>query len=113
MTALLIVGHGTRDEAGDEDFRLFVAGVRDRAASSSTSSGTSKGRPAASGSAVEGGFIELSTPPVGEAVARLVGAGHRRVAAVPLVLVAAGHAKGDIPGSLNRERLQHPGLSFA
>ena len=96
MTALLIVGHGTRDADGAEDFRSFVDRVRSR-----------------STEAVDGGFIELSAPPVGEAVGRLVAAGHHRLAAVPLVLVAAGHAKGDIPGSLNRERLRHPGLSFA
>lgn len=96
MTALLIVGHGTRDADGAADFRAFVERVGRRAQDT-----------------VDGGFIELSAPPVGEAVTRLVGAGHHRLAAVPLVLVAAGHAKGDIPGSLNRERLRHPGLSFA
>ena len=99
MTALLIVGHGTRDAEGAQDFRAFVQRVARRAPQAVE--------------AVDGGFIELSAPPVGEAVTRLVEAGHRRVAAVPLVLVAAGHAKGDIPGSLNRERLRHPGLSFS
>ena len=97
MTPLLIVGHGTRDAAGAADFRAFVERVSGRAEQAP----------------VDGGFIELSAPPVGEAVARLVEAGHRRLAAVPLVLVSAGHAKGDIPGSLNRERVRHPGLSFA
>jgi sirohydrochlorin cobaltochelatase len=99
MTALMIVGHGTRDAEGAQDFRAFVQRVARRAPQTVE--------------AVDGGFIELSAPAVGEAVTRLVDAGHRRVAAVPLVLVAAGHAKGDIPGSLNRERLRHPGLSFS
>jgi sirohydrochlorin cobaltochelatase len=99
MTALLIVGHGTRDAEGAQDFRAFVQRVARRAPQDVE--------------AVDGGFIELSAPPVSEAVTRLIDAGHRRVAAVPLVLVAAGHAKGDIPGSLNRERLRHPGLSFS
>jgi sirohydrochlorin cobaltochelatase len=103
MSALLIVGHGTRDESGAADFRSFVERVRDRASS----------RGDLRIPAVDGGFIELSAPPVGESVGRLVEAGHRRVAAVPLVLVAAGHAKGDIPGSLQRERTRHPGLSFS
>ena len=103
MSALLIVGHGTRDEDGASDFRSFVNRVRARAV----------GRADLRIPAVDGGFIELSAPPVGESVARLVEAGHRRLAAVPLVLVAAGHAKGDIPGSLQRERLRHPGLAFS
>ncbi|GAA1974085.1 sirohydrochlorin chelatase [Catenulispora subtropica] len=110
MTALLIVGHGTRDPEGAADFRAFVERVARRAVGAPTGAATPL---RASAEAVDGGFIELSAPPVGEAVTRLVAAGHRRLAAVPLVLVAAGHAKGDIPGSLNRERLRHPGLSFA
>jgi sirohydrochlorin cobaltochelatase len=32
---------------------------------------------------------------------------------VPLILSAAGHAKGDIPAALAREQTRHPGLSFA
>jgi sirohydrochlorin cobaltochelatase len=118
MTALLIVGHGTRDEDGAADFRSFVDRVRTRAGASGAAGHLVVGDRLADGRVpagpdVDGGFIELSNPPVGEAVGRLVEAGHRRLAAVPLVLVAAGHAKGDIPGSLNRERLRHPGLSFA
>lgn len=94
--ALLIAGHGTRDAAGAEAFRAFVADVARR-------------RP---GLPVAGGFIELSPPPLGEAVAELVGRGVRRFAAVPLMLVSAGHAKGDIPAALAREKRRHPGLSY-
>jgi sirohydrochlorin cobaltochelatase len=36
----------------------------------------------------------------------------RRFAAVPLMLVSAGHAKGDIPAALNREKERHPGISY-
>jgi sirohydrochlorin cobaltochelatase len=45
-------------------------------------------------------------------VSRLVAAGHTTVDVVPLVLVAAGHSKGDIPAALRREEQRHPGLSF-
>ncbi|GAA2438763.1 CbiX/SirB N-terminal domain-containing protein [Actinomadura vinacea] len=92
---LLVVGHGTRDENGAADFGRFVERLRARM------------RPP-----VAGGFIELSPPPLTEAVAGLYGDGHRRVAAVPLVLVAAGHGKGDIPGAMAREMVRHPGLSY-
>ncbi|WP_347405292.1 sirohydrochlorin chelatase [Asanoa sp. WMMD1127] len=93
---LLIAGHGTTDPEGAEEFRRFVARV-----------GRSLDVP------VAGGFIELSPPPVRDAVAGLVEGGARRLACVPLMLVAAGHAKSDIPGSLAAERARHPGLSFA
>jgi sirohydrochlorin cobaltochelatase len=96
MTPLLLVGHGTRDEAGVAEFTRFADRLRTRLPVD-----------------VAGGFIELSAPPLTEAVAELYGAGHRRVAAVPLVLVAAGHAKGDMPAALTRERQRHPGLSYS
>ncbi len=97
--ALLIAGHGTADEAGAEEFRAFADRVGKRLAPRSI--------------AVAGGFIELSPPPIADAVAELVSGGRTRIAAVPLMLVAAGHAKGDIPAALAREKLRHPGLTFA
>jgi sirohydrochlorin cobaltochelatase len=97
--ALLIVGHGTRDTTGAEEFRRFVARVG--------------GRLAPRGIAAAGGFIELSPPPLAEAVAGLVEAGHTRLAAVPLMLVPAGHAKGDIPAALRREQERHPGMRYS
>ncbi|MFF9587104.1 sirohydrochlorin chelatase [Streptomyces achromogenes] len=94
--ALLIAGHGTRDDAGAEAFRDFVRELGRR----------HPGLP------VAGGFIELSPPPLGEAVVELVERGVRRFAAVPLMLVSAGHAKGDIPAALAREKERHPGISY-
>ena len=96
-TPLLIVGHGTKDPLGVEDFLALVDRTRERLADVATG----------------GGFIELSAPPLTDAVARLWNAGHRRVAAVPLVLVGAGHAKGDIPGAMAREMVRRPGLTYA
>jgi sirohydrochlorin cobaltochelatase len=93
--ALLIAGHGTRDDAGAEAFRDFVRQLQLR-----------------SDMPVAGGFIELSSPPLGEAVAGLVARGVHRFAAVPLMLVSAGHAKGDIPAALAREKERHPGISY-
>lgn len=95
--ALLLVGHGTRDEAGAEAFRAFVRQLGEQ----------NPGLP------VGGGFIELSPPPLADAVRELAGQGVRSFAAVPLVLVSAGHAKGDIPAALAREEQRHPGTSYA
>ncbi|OON73993.1 sirohydrochlorin chelatase [Streptomyces tsukubensis] len=95
-SGLLIAGHGTRDEGGAEAFRSFVAELARR-------------HPELP---VAGGFIELSPPPLGDAVTELVERGVRRFAAVPLMLVSAGHSKGDIPAALAREKERHPGLSY-
>lgn len=93
---LLLVGHGTRSPAGVAQFRELLAAVRRRLP----------------GTPVAGGFLELAHPPLAQAVADLVNAGCARIGVVPLVLVAGGHAKGDVPGSLARERERHPGVRF-
>jgi sirohydrochlorin cobaltochelatase len=94
---LLLAAHGTRDPAGVEAFQALAARVAARAAQD--------------GIEVTGGFIELSEPPLRDAVAALA-ATAPRIVAVPLMLVAAGHAKGDIPAALAREQKRHPGVSF-
>jgi sirohydrochlorin cobaltochelatase len=93
--ALLIVGHGSRDPRGAGEFHELVSLVRDRAPVP-----------------VEGGFIELSRPPISECVNRLRESGAREISAVPLMLLAAGHAKDDVPATLVREKLTHPDLDF-
>ena len=94
--ALLVVGHGSRDPRGAREFQELVALIRERDP----------------GLKVEGGFIELSRPPISECVGRLVGAGAREISAVPLMLLAAGHAKDDIPATLVREKMSHPEINF-
>jgi sirohydrochlorin cobaltochelatase len=94
---LVIVGHGSADPEGAAQFLDLVRRVGKRLAPVP----------------VGGGFIELSAPPLAEAVAELVADGSRALVAVPLMLVAAGHAKGDVPAALHRERHRHPGLRVA
>lgn len=94
---LLLVGHGTVEQTGVAQFHAFVRRLERRL------------RP--SGVDVGGGLIELAAPAVTGAWSRLVGRGHRRLVAVPLVLVAAGHHKGDIPAALEREVRRNPGTS--
>ncbi|MFF4874568.1 uroporphyrinogen-III C-methyltransferase [Micromonospora sp. NPDC000668] len=96
MTGLVIVGHGTRSVAGIDQFAALVERVRRRGVVGD----------------VEGGFIELSRPPLTDAVGALVARGHQALVALPLVLTAAGHGKGDIPAAMGREQERHPGLSY-
>jgi len=97
--ALLLAAHGTRDEAGVAAFNALAQRVGDLAAGD--------------GTRAAGGFIELSPPPLREAVATLVNGTPANMVAVPLMLSAAGHAKGDIPAALARERTRHPGLTWS
>jgi sirohydrochlorin cobaltochelatase len=95
---LLIIGHGTRDTTGVAQFRQLIGRVRDQSAGWLP--------------AVDGGFIELAAPSVSEVVPRLAGGRPTELVAVPLVLSAAGHGKGDIPAALAREQVRHPGLRY-
>jgi sirohydrochlorin cobaltochelatase len=94
--ALLVVGHGSRDPRGAKEFHELVSLLQ-------------RNDPSL---AIEGGFIELSRPPISECVERLVEDGAREISAVPLMLLAAGHAKDDIPATLAREKIRHPEVGF-
>lgn len=88
---LLIVGHGTRDSAGIAEFQETVERVARRLPQV----------------VVEGGFLELAEPSIDAAFDRLVDRGVRQVAAAPLVLFAAGHAKRDIPAAISAAAARH------
>jgi sirohydrochlorin cobaltochelatase len=104
--ALLLAAHGTRDQAGVDAFAALALGVGKLAA--------------ADGIRVAGGFIELSAPALREAVADLAASpgppaaagGQASIVAIPIMLSAAGHTKGDIPAALARERSRHRGLTW-
>jgi sirohydrochlorin cobaltochelatase len=94
---LLLAAHGTSDPAGVDAFAALAGRV---------------GQLAADGTRVAGGFIELSAPALRDAVSSLVNGHPAAMVAVPLMLSAAGHAKGDIPAALAREGSRHPGLTW-
>jgi cobalt transport protein ATP-binding subunit len=95
--ALLVVGHGSRDADGVEEFWTLAEAIRDVAGELP----------------IDFGFIEMAEPLVDQALDRLVESGARRVVSIPLVLLAAGHLKNDGPAALARARLRHPEVEFA
>jgi cobalt/nickel transport system ATP-binding protein len=58
--------------------------------------------------AVELGFLELADPPAGTAFDTLVARGCRRIVVQPLILLAAGHGKNDVPAVALEARERHP-----
>jgi len=94
--SLLVVGHGTRDADGTEEFWTLAGHVRE----------------AAGELPVGFGFIELAEPAVDTGIDALVERGAREVVSVPLVLLAAGHLKNDGPAALSRARARHPEVAF-
>jgi sirohydrochlorin cobaltochelatase len=94
--ALLVAGHGSQDAAGAVE--LLALADRVRALDP--------------GLALACGFIELSPPPLSVACADLVAQGATEVVVVPVMLLAAGHVKDDVPALLARLRRQYPGVRF-
>ncbi len=95
--AMLVVGHGSRDADGIDEFWALATTIR-----------------AAAGDLLTGfGFIELASPTIDEAIDNLIARGATEIVSVPLVLLAAGHLKNDGPAALARARARHPGVHFS
>jgi sirohydrochlorin cobaltochelatase len=94
--ALLIAAHGSRDDAGVEEFWALAEAWQSL-------------RPDRLQSA---GFLEFVRPTIAESISELVDRGATRVTVVPAMLMAAGHVKNDVPSELAEARARHPGIAF-
>ncbi|MBW3651791.1 MAG: sirohydrochlorin chelatase, partial [Actinobacteria bacterium] len=94
---LLLVAHGSRSAAGQREIEQLTALVAAAAPPDVL---------------VDMGYLELSHPPAGVALDRLVAAGARQIAVVPLMLLAAGHSKSDVPAVVLEGRQRHPGVTL-
>jgi sirohydrochlorin cobaltochelatase len=93
---LLIVGHGTRDDRGSAEFARLTNAVAAMVPET----------------IVEGCFLELVEPDIPQGIQRAIDRGARRLVVVPLLLVAAGHARRDIPYLLEAAAARFPWLDI-
>lgn len=93
---IVIAGHGSRDADAVREFEQLVEIVRARAP----------------GRVVTHGYLEFSSPTISEAVAANLAAGSTQLAVVPGVLLAARHAKNDMPAEVLELARQHPAVDF-
>jgi sirohydrochlorin cobaltochelatase len=61
---------------------------------------------------VELGFLEFAHPVIAEGMAACVRRGAKTITVLPGMLMAAGHAKNDIPSEIHEARRQYPEVSF-
>lgn len=92
---ILLVGHGTRDPQGQQEFRHLASMLASQVVPVP----------------LELSFLELTEPTIDQAVGRLWEIGVRQVVAVPLLLFAAGHVRRDIPGAVEESIARFPGMS--
>ena len=94
--AILFVGHGSRDPDAVKEFHQLTQHFRERFPDR----------------LCETGFLEFATPIIAEGVDKLVKMGAKKIIAIPGMLMAAGHAKNDIPSELNALQQEYEGLEI-
>jgi len=93
-TAVLICGHGSRDDEAVREFELLAAALRPRFPDYDFATG----------------YLEFARPNIRDGLAALVARGARRIYAVPGMLFAASHVKNDLPWEMNSFLAEHPGI---
>jgi precorrin-8X/cobalt-precorrin-8 methylmutase len=93
---IVIAGHGSRDAEGVREFEATVDLLRKRAGTRT----------------ITHGFLEFARPTIDEAAKSNLDKGTRRVAIVPGVLLAATHAKNDMPAEVLVLQKEFPEIAF-
>ena len=94
--AIVIAGHGSRDPEGISEFEQLAKVIQQRAGERH----------------VEHGFLEFARPTIDEAARTLITGGDQRIAIVPLVLLAATHAKNDLPSEVLALQQEFPAMQL-
>ena len=94
-TTILLVGHGSRVKAGNEEIEKFTQIWRQKNPDWN----------------IELCFIEFA-PVLLDAGLNTAATGAKRVIVVPLILNAAGHVKMEIPHHIDKARQRHPDVDY-
>lgn len=86
------MGHGTREQRGLDQFRSLVRQVRSMMPLTPVASC----------------FLEIAEPTIGQGFDRLARVGVDRITVVPLMLLAAGHVRRDVPGAVAEAATHYP-----
>ncbi|MCK9202551.1 MAG: precorrin-8X methylmutase [Gallionella sp.] len=93
---IVIAGHGSRDNDGIREFEQLVELVRERAPQHT----------------VNHGYLEFAGPTIDQAIADQLNADAKQIVMVPGILLAATHAKNDMPSELLTFAREHPEIDF-
>ncbi|MCG6860914.1 MAG: CbiX/SirB N-terminal domain-containing protein [Chromatiaceae bacterium] len=93
MRTLLLVAHGSRREASNDEIRSLASAL-------GRQSQTRFGR-------VDCAFLEIAEPSIPEAIETAVRAGAGEIVVLPYFLSAGRHVAEDIPAEVERKRREH------
>ncbi len=99
MRALLVVAHGSRREASNEEVRKLCRRIEQEAAGEEFF-------------LVRAGFLELAEPSIVEGIGQCIEAGADQVVVLPYFLSAGRHVSEDIPAEVEKARQRHPHASI-
>lgn len=94
-TTILLVGHGSREQNGNDEIETFAA----------------EWRKSRVNDRIEVCFIEFADVTLDAGMAKAA-KGSKRVIVVPLILGAAAHVKMEVPHHIEHAREHHPGVEF-
>jgi len=98
MKSLLLVAHGSRRQASNDEVRELTRRLAARAQQDYAF--------------VDCGFLELAEPSIPEGIQRCIDAGSREVVVLPYFLSAGRHVAEDIPAEVEIKQQEYPGVSI-
>ena len=97
MPSLLIIAHGSRRAASNDEVRALADAVR--------------AQPGQAYDHVEAAFLELVEPGIPEGLKALAAKGATEIVAFPYFLAAGTHVAQDIPEAIAEFAASHPGIN--
>lgn len=97
MPSLLIIAHGSRRAASNDEVRQLAAQVR--------------AQPGQTYEHVETAFLELAEPSIPAGLTELAGRGATEIVAFPYFLAAGTHVAQDIPEAIAEFSAAHPAVT--
>jgi sirohydrochlorin ferrochelatase len=96
MKALLIISHGSRRRASNQEVFALTDTLRQQT----------------SGTRVACAFLEIAPPKIQDAMDELIENGATDILVFPHFLAAGTHVAHDIPRALDAARTRHPGITI-
>ncbi len=94
--AVMICGHGSRDNYAIEEFNSLAFHLKNRLPDVD----------------IESGFLEFAKPVIRAGLEKLKERGAKKIVCLPGMLFAAGHVKNDLPSEINNFSAENPSIEM-
>jgi sirohydrochlorin ferrochelatase len=98
MKSLLVVAHGSRRVASNDEIRMLTRSLAERAGNEYTQ--------------IECAFLELAEPSIPDGLRNAIAAGATEIVVLPYFLSAGRHVVTDIPEEVDKVRSESPAVTI-